>query len=450
MVHLLLPGIHAHFKNSLQAYMLRSLTLAQEDFLLSLEYFLVALLFYLVAVVIRCIEEQEGMLKPFLWIQSKMEPYSFSLGSPRQETKQQKKERLRKERDRKRKEQDRKERKQRGFVYIPKKPSWLLLPSHLCEGFDFWIQTLEGNSYLSKRADIIGQIDKAMAPVAPVLGFPDGIGKATTQDFITKANKVISLLHLNQAFRWKFKNFLNKVRYARFVRVNTTDPITLEEFKQPICFPSFFQKKVYTFEAESFMKHCHKKLLNHDGQIPLPQNPKNPLTNEEFTVTQLMGLFRQCREACQTSWAIEAYISCQYDLLTFQAVHSKPLKLQAIRSTLANISSWESIDILYDFIKSEHSYHKKPFTPTTYRWAIERLPTHKKIEAWRKLCLKWYETEILIDDYDAREEFFKTISEKTEHLCGLHEDIHILRKHYLKSLVVSDGSSSSRDTESEG
>ena len=454
MLHLLVPGIHAHFKNSLQAYTLKSLTLAQEEFLLSLEYFSVALLFYLGAVLIGFIERQEDMLKPFLLYLRKMELPSFSPGRPRQETKQQKKERLRKQRLQKQKEQDRKARKQGGFIPLPKKPNWLLLPSHRCQGFEFWLLTLEGSSYFTKRADLLKQMDRARKPTKPAFGFPDPSPEGRIMEFLIKANKVMELLYENQVLRWKLKKFFTNWRIQKFHRINITDPITLEPFNQPIQFPSFQQRKIYTFEAESFLKHCHKKLLLNDGQIPTPQVPKNPLTNEDFSLCQIMGLVSQCRELCKTSWAVEAFVSCDYDMTTFVAVHSKPLRLQAIRTTMANISSWDAIDILYDFIQSEHAYHKKPFTPTTYKWAVERVPKHQKIQAWRKMCLKWYETDIVIDDYDTKQRYFQIISGKTEVLCGLPHELQVVRKLYLKSKhqseAESNGSSSTRDTESEG
>lgn len=454
MLHLLLPGIHAHFKNFLQAYTLKSLTLAQEEFLLSLEYFSVALLFYLGAVLVSFIEEREGMLKPFFLYLRKMELPSFSPGRQRQETKQQKKERLRKQKLQKQKEQLLKARKERGYTFVPQKPTWLLLPRHLCQGFDFWILTLEGSSYFTKRFDLLRQIDRARKPGKPAFGFPDSSRDDHIFEFLIKANKVMELLYENQVLRWTFKRFLTKWRIQKFSRINTTDPITLEGFKQPVSFPSFQQRKVYTFEAGSFIKHCHKKLLLNDGQIPTPQIPKNPLTNEAFSLSQIMGLLYQCRELCKTSWAVEAFIACQYDMTTFLAVHSKPLRMQAIRSTMANISCWDAIDILYDFIESEHAYHKKPFTPQTYKWAVERVPNHQKIQSWRKLCLKWYETDILIDDYDTKQRFFQVISEKTEVLCGLPHELQVVRRLYLKSKQQSEtepnGSSSSRDTQSEG
>jgi hypothetical protein len=448
--HLLLPGIHEQCRSSLQAYTGKSLTLAQEDFLLSLEYFSVALVFYVLAVVVGYIEKQEGMLKPSLWILTKMEQYSFSLGRPRQETKQQKKERIRKQKLEKMKEARRKANRTKPFVPLPVRPPWLLLPKHLYKDYEFWILTLKGDTYWSKKQDVLCQIEHAQTPHKAVFGFPETIGEAHRTSFVTKANIVLDLLYQNQVLRWKFKNFLNKVRILRFSKVNTTDPITLEPFKYPVSFPSFKQQKIFTFEAGSFIKHCHKKLLDNEGEIPAPQFPKNPLTNEKFTLTQLMGLLDQCRQVSQTSWAIEALIECQYDITTFVAVHTKPLRLHAIRTTMANVSSWDAIDILYDFIKSQYLFHKKAFLSNTYRWAITYRPHHPKLNTWRKLCLKWYETDILIEEYDTKETFLKVISDKTFPLCTVPHDLQVLRKLSLKSQDSSDGSSSPRDTESEG
>jgi hypothetical protein len=402
------------------------------------------------AVVVGYIEKQEDMLKQFLWILNKMESNSFSLGRPRQETKQQKKERIRKQKLEKAKEARRKANHAKSFVPLPVRPPWLVLPKYLYKDYEFWILTLKGDTYWSKKQDLLNQIEKVQTPQKSIFQFPETYTEANRKSFLEKADSVLSLLDQNQVLRWKFKNFLNKVRILRFSKVNTADPITLEPFKYPVSFPSFKQQKRFTFEAESFIKHCHKKLLNNEGEIPAPQFPKNPLTNEEFTLTQLMGLLDQCRQVSQTSWVIEAFIECQYDMTTFLAVHSKPLRLQAIRTTMANVSSWDAIDILYDFIKSQYLFHKKAFHSNTYRWAITYRPHHPKVNAWRKLCLKWYETDILIEEYDTKETFLKVISDKTIVLCTLPHDLQVLRKLSLKSQDLSDGSSSPRDTESEG
>ena len=451
MLHLLFPGIHAHFRNSLQAYTKKSLTLAQEDFLLSLECFSVALVFYLLAELVGVIEEQQGILKHFPTLIHTMEQPSFSMGALPRETKQQKKERLRKEKAWKEKEARRKRARETSFQPVATRPPWLLLPSHQCKGFEFWILTLKGDTFLSKRNALLESIMKAQIPVTPVAGFDPSFGEQMKKEYLEKAQIVMSLLHQNQILRWKFKNFFTKVRIQRFQKLNEVDPITLESFHQPVHSHSFLQQKTYSYEAESFAKHIHKKLTHNDGHIALPLAAKNPFTNETFPLAQLMGLIHQCRSFGHTSWAIEAFVSARYDLTTFMAIHSKPLRLNALRMTMANMKDWDAIDTLYDFIKSEHLYHKKTFCTTLYKWALNHVPNEKRLESWRKMCIKYYETDILIDDPDMKESLFSVISGKTLPLCGVPMELQTLRKLSMKSQPPSeDGSSSARDSESEG
>ena len=450
--HLLFPGIHEHFKNSLQAYTGKSLSLAHEDFLCSLECFFLAAVFSLLAVVVGSIEGQQDMPKQFLMYFHTMQQAVFSLGSVRRETKSQKKERIRKENERKWKEARRKAARDSRHDPCEKRPPWLILPRHVCKGFDFWILTLKGNTFLTKRKSLLDSIAQAEAPAPPALGFDPAPSEHMRKDYLEKAQIVMSLLHSNQTLRWKWKIFLTKARILRFEKLNETDPITLEPIRQPIVFHSFSQQKTYTFEAESFAKNLHKKLIHNDGQLSLPQQPKNPYTNEDFTLAQLISLLSQARNYGHSSWAIEAFISTRYDLTSFSIIHTKPLRLHALRTTMANMKSWDAIDTLYDFIKSEHLYHKKVFPIQIYRWAVNHAVQEKRIESWRKLCIKYYETDILMDDNQTKEEMFDSISKKTLTLCSMPHELQVLRKLALKSRhqAEEDGSSSARDSESEG
>ena len=450
--HLLFPGIHAHFKNSLQAYTGKSWTLAHEEFLCSLECFLVAAVFYLLADVVGYIEGQQDTLKQFLIYFHTMQQAAFSFGCVRRETKSQKKERLRKDKEWKLKEARRKAARERGYTPCEKRPPWLLLPSHVCQGFDFWILTLKGDTFLSKRNSLLESITKAQMPIQSPLGFDTSATEKHRKDYLEKAQVVMSLLHQNQTLRWKWKNFVTKARILRFEKLNETDPITLEPIQQPVVFHSFSQQKTYTFEAESFIKNLHKKLTHNDAQLSLPQQPKNPYTNEIFTLAQLISLLSQARKYGHSSWAIEAFISSRYDLTSFSIIHTKPLRLHALRTTMANMQTWDAIDTLYDFIKSEHLYHKKVFPIQIYRWAVNNAVQEKRIESWRKLCIKYYETDILMDDSQTKEDMFENISKKTLALCSIPHELQVLRKLALKSRhqAEEDGGSSPRDSESEG
>ncbi len=437
-------GIHEQLKSSLQAYTGKSLSLAHEEFLLSLECFSLAALLYLLAVFIGYTEGRVATPKHSFLTLFTMEHLSFAPGRPRIETKQQKKERLRKEKERKYKKHRR-----AWHEPVPKRPLWLLLPHHVTKGFEFWIVTLKGDTFLTKQATLLHDIEHAQKPLESVYGFDSSIGKAHKQNYIEKAMDVMSLLYRNQRVRWIFKKWFTQFRIKRFLYLNETDPITMESIKQPIRFASFQKRKIYTFEASTFAKHLHKKLLHSDGQIPMPQYPKNPFTNEEFSLCQIIGLVDQCRKYGHSSWAMEAFVSARYDLVSFVTIHSKPLRLHAIRESMKNISDWDSIDTLYDFIKSQHDIHDEPFYTTTYKWALAHAPHAKRITSWRKFCLKWYETDILIDDPTMKIRFFSEVEAKTIPLCDKPVDLQMLKLEMRKkkSEAIADGGGSVEHTQ---
>jgi hypothetical protein len=185
--------------------------------------------------------------------------------------------------------------------------------------------------------------------------------------------------------------------------LNDHDPITLESIQQPISVPLFSLRKTYVFEAKSFAKLVHKQLLTNDGQIPTPVYPKNPLTNEAFPLAQLLSLLYQCKALGHTSWILESFLQCRCELARLLQLQSKPLRLHALRTTMSDPKSWDFIDTLYDFIKSQHFSNNVPFQKNLYRWAVNHRSTAPRMEAWKRLCTKWYEIEILYDDLDTKE-----------------------------------------------
>jgi hypothetical protein len=197
----------------------------------------------------------------------------------------------------------------------------------------------------------------------------------------------------------------------------------MDTFKEPIFLYSFSQRTIYTFEAESFAKHFHKSLLNNDAQIPLPQFPKNPLTNEALTLAQLVGLYHQCKRFGHSSWTIEAVRGCSFSLSQFSVLHSKPLRLHALHTTMAKVMDWDAKDMLIDFMKTQHRHHRAQWQSTFYKWLVNKNPHHDHVNKWRTLCKKWYEADILIDDIDAKEDAMMKLEDQTKLLCEIPEDL---------------------------
>jgi len=309
-------------------------------------------------------------------------------------------------------------------------PSWRILPSSVCKGLHIWMDLLPGSSGAQKQAKLFHQIATLKAKPSCSYTFPP----STVQtDCLNRAVELLDLLFLNQSVRWAMKRFVTQIRMRSMRKANETDPITLEPIRQPVLLVSFPQKTQYTFEAHSFAKQVHKTLLTNDGHLPTPLLPRNPFTNEALTLPQLMGLFAQCKAYGQTSWAMEAFVRCQFSIDSFLLLHGKSLRLHAVRATLSRIEGWDAIDTLYDFLKTQHAYHKKVFCASLYKWCLTHCPEHEKLQTWRSLCLRYYETDILIDDEGERERAFARVSSLTKPLCTAALELLDLREASLKS-----------------
>ena len=319
-----------------------------------------------------------------------------------------------------------------GYVPIVRKANWIVLPSHRLQGYSFWIETLQGESFFTKRAALLQSMSSMETQVNSPWTFPNPPGPSFQDMYLEKAEIVLGLLHTNQQIRWKFKRFFTRLRVQRFSQLNDHDPITLETIQQPISVPLFSLRKTYVFEAKSFAKLVHKQLLTNDGQIPTPVYPKNPLTNEAFPLAQLLSLLYQCKGLGHTSWIMELFLQCRCELARLLQLQSKPLRLNALRITMSDSKSWDCIDTLYDFIKSQHFSNNIPFQKNVYRWAVTHGSSAPRMEAWKRLCTKWYEIDILYDDLDTKEMKQDTLAKDILNQCTFPHDLKELHTRSLQ------------------
>ena len=371
-----------------------------------------------------------------------MEPAKFVLGKAKKANKRQK-------RKEKFKEKRKRQKEVTFFSSCFTMPKWRILPEKYCDTFHVWMDLIPGNTYLEKQTKLVFQMKQAQQSHKCPFTFP----KSTLnlqKDFLEKAKHVLLLLKKNQDLRWLFKRFFTKVRIRLFTKVNEEDPITLEPFRQPVVLHSFSQRKTYLFEAESLAKNIHKQFLHSDGHIPHPICPRNPLTNEFFSLYNMVTVFQQCKTYGHTFWTLEAFQQSHYNLVNFIVFHAKPLRMHALHAIMANHTHWDSKDTLYDFIRMQHRTHLAAFNSMLYKWALNHLPQHERINKWRKLCIQWYECDIMFEESDLKEQTYKKIEEKTRPLCDNNYELQKARHTFFKTHHNIDGSSSSGDSESEG
>lgn len=350
---------------------------------------------------------------------------AFAIGTLRPETKSQRKERLKKEKERKRRD----ERRSRPRDSIPLKSyeAWCLIPGPS----SFCMEMLPGSSYFSKLVSLQKVKTSLTAPFDCPFWPSQERDKEIQSQLLRFYKTVEEDLFRNQQIRWTLKKLITPWRLRHMKQANDVDPITLNPVQHPIVIYLFSKRLRYQFEAQPFALHIHKKLLHNDGQIPNPVFPKNPLTNERFSVEQFASLHSQCKQYGYTFWTLEAFQAAKYCLVTFTNHQQKLLRLHAIRATLNDPKEYECIDTVYDFIQSSHTTHSAIFLAHAYKWAVYYGMDHPVMQSWRMQCLKWYETDILTDDADLKSAEFRRIEQLTLPLCEPPTELLEARKKFL-------------------
>jgi hypothetical protein len=419
-------GIHDQYLNICESLIGKPLRMAQRDLLLSLLYFLLALLFSLAAGAIGPTEDAQDMPKQNMHGLYQMDLH-FAIGSVRHETKSQRRLRLKKKQEEKRKKELRQKSKGIG-VPLPPVSTWRILPGHsaLC------IDMLHGTSFFTKLQSLHKIQETLETPHTCEFWPASAASERLHTNTLCFYKNVEGDLYQNQQVRWKLKKLLTQWRLYYLRQANDVDPITLNPIQHPVTLNLFQKRLRYQFEAQPFALHVHKKLLHNDGQIPNPVFPKNPLTNESFSVEQFASLHAQCKQYGYTFWTLEAFQAAKYCVVTFANHQQKLLRLHALRMTLNDSKDYECIDTVYDYIQSTHETFEKPFYTTVYKWALAHAFTHPIIQQWRRSCLKWYETDILTDDPALKRAEFVRIENKLEELCEAPTELKDLRKKFLE------------------
>lgn len=348
----------------------------------------------------------------------------FSVGQARKLTK--------KERERKRKRTC-----STGIPVIEKKRTeWRILPckSSIC----FTIDLLKGTTFFAKMKEV-DEIGLPFLAPNSKLSPNHKISEVLLERLTTLKSECKKILVKNQQLRWKFKHFVTLWRIKRMKKVNDTDFVTMIPIENPVSIAIFSTNSIYTFEAGSILREIHKKLLHHDGQIPHPLYPRNPYTNQQFTILQMIQLHKQCKERGQSIWSFELFAKYRYNLDLFLQYERKVLRINAIKSLLANLSDWHGHDLLLNFIETQHEEHELPFQKLVYAWSIHHIPDEERIRKWKLLCSEYYINDILAEDQSDKDFSYFIVCDRSTGLCSYPSELFAKRTLFLQ--MKKDGTS---------
>lgn len=246
-----------------------------------------------------------------------------------------------------------------------------------------------------------------------------------------------------------FRKLLQRWRIRRIDRKfeKEIDPITLMEPEKEVYLYDLYENKKYTFDAKSLANWIETKLLYSEGGFPMPMYPKNPWTNIDFTYYQLISIYNQLKEKGELRWGLVTFRKYDFNKTKWFRYHNSALTLTAIRNSLNNLDSYDSREILEDFIylKMDELHIFSPnYITNAYHQAVLKVPHHWYLEELKAVAFDHYEAEHFGSNID------RTINDRCRRIFRKQEQFmdelikaNIIAPRPLRSSSSSSSSSSS-------
>jgi hypothetical protein len=118
--------------------------------------------------------------------------------------------------------------------------------------------------------------------------------------------------------------------------LNTNDPATLEKPVKPIYVYNFNKTCTYVYEASTLLKEINSRLLTSDYMFIDPQQPRNILSNQPFTMSQYISIIMQLKAYGIFSWILDRFKASGFNIDKFKIRYRQQLKLSAIDAFFNN------------------------------------------------------------------------------------------------------------------
>ena len=278
------------------------------------------------------------------------------------------------------------------YKYTPRYPvtntcKWFLLPECNVEYLEYFSNCPYGFIHVYQKLTI----DRGKLSI-----------NVTNNAFVLSEERTIqleSMMFKNQIFRWKIKRLIQKWRVSRLKQINTDDIVTGEPPLKPVYIYDWVQRSKYVLEASSVYQDICARLFNSDGLFNNTLSPRNMFTNNTFTLGQMHFITEDLRKYGFANWAIQGFQSCNYAINLFKRIYKQAIHLETLKRCFANHTSNECIDLIIDFIELEYEYHLIECISTPLLiWYIKNYNECPIIQAWRKLCFKYYKHAYMNDD----------------------------------------------------
>lgn len=224
--------------------------------------------------------------------------------------------------------------------------------------------------------------------------------------FYNLKEQVIKAYLLETRIHNAFRRFLHKWRIKNIDKKYTReiDPITLCYPENEVILYDLPNRKKTIFNASSLSLHIETNLLHNDAGFPVPQKPRNPWTNVEFTYDQMISIYLQIKNHNKLKWGLVSLRQHNFYIPEWKLYHQSYLTMNAIKTSIIKLDSSAARDLLEDFIitKMEDLLNSpSEYIISAYRTAMLKMPNHWYLQECKALAILYYEAEHFGKNKDA-------------------------------------------------
>ena len=195
-----------------------------------------------------------------------------------------------------------------------------------------------------------------------------------------------------------FRGVLQRWRIRKMNRASTAaiDPITLSPPERTVTVYDWATRKRYLFDAKSLATLIESQLLYNEYGFSVPQMPRNPWTNIEFTYIQLVSMYEQLQYHGELRWGFTTLRSHQFHKEAWELYHRPALIMKAIRASMTRLDTRAAREMLEDFIIRQMEECNMSMTDNIlhiYSLAIQHAPNHWYLESFKSLACQFWEAE---------------------------------------------------------
>jgi hypothetical protein len=266
------------------------------------------------------------------------------------------------------------------------------------DGYNLLVPTwLQPNMYVRKIISKLPKsIRKRMNYLYKFMDEEDAYDDDDNELYYHLRDQIYDTYILEMRLRERMRAFLRRWRQRRMdQRLDEyIDPITQCPPEKVVEIYDWDTKKKFVFDARSLATHIETQLLHHDAGFAIPQCPRNPWTNINFSYNHLLSIYFQLKHHRELRWGLTTLYEYQFNKTLWHRYNLSAITMKAVKNSLTTLDTIAARELLEDFILLQLSQMGVQITESieqAYRIIIQREPRHWYIELWKEVIMKHHE-----------------------------------------------------------